>query len=168
MIMQLFRSVFFYFILYSFLGWIIEGVFNLCTQGSFWKPNFLILPLKPMYGIAATLLIYIKAYSPTWIFLISALIVPTTVEYWTADLMLHFYNHRYWDYSNCSYQHKGYICLRFSIYWFFLSLILTYGLQPFISTFYTSISWFWYYFFPIALIIFLGDFILTLYRKQTA
>ena len=38
----------------------IEGFFNLSTKGHFIKPNFLLLPLKPMYGIAATLLILIK------------------------------------------------------------------------------------------------------------
>ena len=58
--MQLIRSIFFYFIMYSFLGWMIEGFFNLSTKGHFIKPNFLLLPVKPMYGIAATLLILIK------------------------------------------------------------------------------------------------------------
>lgn len=164
--MDLFRTLIFYFIVYSFIGWIIEGLFNLCTKGSFLKPNFLIFPLKPMYGIAATLLIYIKAFSPTWLFLVSAFIVPTLVEYYTAALMFHLYNLKYWDYSNCPHHHKGYICLRFSIYWFFLSVILTYGLQPFMTLFYKQISWLWYYLCPITFTIFMLDFIITLRHKH--
>lgn len=160
--MQCIRSIFFYFIIYSFLGWIIEGLFNLSTKGHFIKPNFLILPLKPMYGIAATLLIFLKDVVPFWLFLISALIIPSLVEYITAYALSHLFNLKYWDYSNCAYHLSGYICLRFSIYWFILSLVLTYGLQPFIALLYGSISWFWYYFFPISLLIFITDFCLTI------
>lgn len=164
--MQLLRDVFFYFIVYSFFGWMIEGLFHLCTKGSFIKPNFLILPFKPMYGITATLLIYLNQYLPFWIFLICALVIPTLVEYLTAYLLSHLYHLKYWDYSQCPHQYKGYICLRFSIYWFFLSVILTYELQPLTASFYGSINHFWHYCFPIALFIFMIDFIVTLYHKH--
>lgn len=160
--MQLLRSIFFYFIVYSFLGWIIEGLFNLYTKGCFLKPNFLLLPIKPMYGIAATLLIYIHASFSLWIFLISSLIIPTLVEYFTADLLFRFYNLKYWDYSKCSYQHHGYVCLRFSIYWFFLAIMLTYGLHPWIACLYSNICCFWHYFSLAMLLIFMLDFLLTL------
>lgn len=166
--MQLIHSIFFYFIIYSFFGWIIEGLFNLLTRGTFLKPNFLMLPLKPMYGIAATLLIYLKALLPIGLFLISALILPTLVEYLTAELLFRCYTLKYWDYSHCSHQYKGYICLRFSIYWFVLCIVLAYGLQPYIALFYNAISWFWHPFFPVAVFIFLLDLLLTLYHRYMA
>lgn len=164
--MQLIRSIFFYFIMYSFLGWMIEGFFNLSTKGHFIKPNFLLLPLKPMYGIAATLLILIKDIIPFELFLIAAFIIPSLVEYLSAYLLAHVFHLKYWDYSHCNYQLSGYICLRFSIYWLILSLVLTYGLQPFIALLYQNISWLWYYFFPVSLFIFLIDFSLTIRLKK--
>ena len=36
------------FLIYSFLGWILEGLFNRIKTGSFSKPNFLHGPVKPM------------------------------------------------------------------------------------------------------------------------
>ena len=88
--MQSIQSIFFYFILYSFLGWIIEGLFSLFTKGYFLKANFLRLPLKPMYGIAAILLIILKELVPSWIFLIILFTLPTVVEYVSAYLFIYF------------------------------------------------------------------------------
>jgi len=165
--MEFIRTLFFYFIVYSFLGWIIEGVFNLCTRGHFIKENFLFLPLKPMYGIAAILLISLKAFVPFWLFLIGAFIIPTLVEYFTAFILYHNLNLKYWDYSHCKYQVSGYICLRFSLYWVILSLALIYGLHPYIVILYNTVYGLWYYFFPIILPIFITDFILTLRFHRT-
>lgn len=164
--MQEVRTVFFYFLFYSFLGWIIEGLFNRFTRGTFIKPNFLILPFKPMYGIAATLLIYLKQFSPYWVFLIGVFVFPTLVEYTTAYLIFHLFGLKYWDYSHCPHQLSGYICLRFSIYWSILSFLLIYGLHPYVVLLYTSINWFWRYFFPIALLIFITDCSLSIQAKK--
>ena len=164
--MSFFRMIFFYFCIYSFLGWIIEGLFNLSTRGNFTKPNFLILPLKPMYGIAAVLLIILKDLVPFWLFLIGCFIVPSFVEYLTAYLLFHSFHLKYWDYSKLPYNLSGYVCLRFSIYWVFLSLALVYVVHPFISLFYTQIVWFWSYFFPIMLLLFIIDFYLTIRSKK--
>lgn len=163
--MSFLRMIFFYFCIYSFLGWNIEGLFNLFTKGYFIKPNFLILPLKPMYGIASVLLILIKDLVPFWLFLICCFIIPSFVEYLTAYLLFHSLNLKYWDYSNAPYNLSGYICLRFSIYWMLLSLVLVYWIHPFIISLYAHINWFWFYFFPIMLLLFITDFCLTIKKK---
>lgn len=46
---------------YSFGGWLLEGLYHLLMTGSFWKANFLLGPFKPMYGIAAVLLLGAKS-----------------------------------------------------------------------------------------------------------
>lgn len=163
--MSFFRMIFFNFCIYSFLGWIIEGLFNLSTKGYFIKPNFLILPLKPMYGIASILLILIKDLVPFWLFLICCFIVPSFVEYLTAYLLFYSFNLKYWNYSKAPYNLSGYICLRFSIYWMLLSLVLVYWVHPFIIFLYAHIIGFWFYFFPIMLLLFISDFCLTI-RKN--
>lgn len=163
--MSFFRMIFFCFCIYSFLGWNIEGLFNLSTKGHFIKPNFLILPLKPMYGIAAVLLILFKDCIPFWLFLLCCFIVPSFVEYMAAFLLFHFFNLKYWDYSQIPYNLSGYVCLKFSIYWIILSLMLVYWVHPFITSLYTHILCFWFYFFPIMLFLFVTDFCLTV-RNQ--
>lgn len=164
--MEWVRILFFYFMIYSFLGWIIESLFNLSTKGFFLKPNFLILPIKPMYGITAVILIFLKDLLPIWLFLVCAFMIPSCIEYTTAALLSQFFHLKYWDYSHCPYQISGYICLRFSIYWFFLSLILAYAFQPFIQLFYKHISGFWHLLFPLCLLFFMLDFICTIYTKM--
>lgn len=163
--MSFFRMIFFYFCIYSFLGWNLEGLFNLSTKGHFIKPNFLILPFKPMYGIASVLLILIKDLVPFWLFLICSFIIPSFVEYLTAYLLFHSFNLKYWDYSRTPYNLSGYICLRFSIYWMLLSLVLIYWIHPFIVSLYAHITWFWFYFFPIMLLLFITDCYLTIRKK---
>lgn len=44
------------FLVYSFLGWLLEGWYNRLVTGHFQKPNFLHGPFKPMYGIGGLLL----------------------------------------------------------------------------------------------------------------
>lgn len=163
--MEWFRSFFFYFLIYSFLGWIIEGLFTLATKGYFIKPNFLFFPIKPMYGFAAVWLIELKSILPMGLFLIAAFFIPSIIEYLTAYVLSHLFHLKYWDYSHCAYQLSGYICLRFSIYWFFLCLSLIYGLHPYVAYFYTQIHVFWFYFFPTSLFVFLTDLVLTFHHK---
>ena len=114
--MTLLRVIFFYFLVYSFFGWIIEGIFNLYTKGRFIKPNFLYLPLKPMYGIASVLLVQLSNLLPFWLLIPCCFIIPTAVEYLTALWLLNTFNLRYWDYSQNAYQISGFICLKFCIY----------------------------------------------------
>lgn len=160
--MEWLRAMFFYFLVYSFLGWIIEGVFNFFTKGSFFKPNFLYLPFKPMYGFAAVWLILLKNFLPFWLFLIALFVIPSCVEYLTAYALSRLFDLKYWDYSHCPHQLSGYICLRFSVYWFFLCLALIYVLHPYILIFYTAFSPIWFYIFPTGLLLILTDFLFTL------
>lgn len=155
--MSLLRILFFYFIVYSFLGWLIEGFYNLITRGSFIKANFLMLPLKPMYGIAAVLLILAQSVFSFWLFLVSLFIIPSAVEYLTGFLLFYIFKLKYWDYSHMPCQLSGYICLRFSIYWVLLSLLLLYLIHPMVISFMLLTSWFWFYFFPVMLILLLTD-----------
>lgn len=161
-----FRMVFFYFLFYSFLGWIIEGLFNLCTRGTFIKPNFLNLPIKPMYGIASVLLIGLWQQLPFYLFVPCCFIVPAFVEYLSGFLLWHTFHLRYWDYHTQVYQLSGYVCLRFCIYWSILSFILIYFVQPYIANLYTKLSPLGFYFFPILLLIFLTDLLFTVRKRQ--
>ena len=161
-----FYAFFFWFLFYSLIGWFIEGFFNLFTKGTFIKNNFLRYPIKPMYGISSALIIFIKPLIPLNLFLFIAFVLPTFIEYMTAYLLFHFFCLRYWDYSQCACHISGYICLRFSIYWFLLSLLLVYIIHPYLAPLYDQMGYFWLFMFPICLFIFVLDTGLTFYQKR--
>lgn len=165
--MNTFLLLLFNLLLYSFLGWLLEGVFNWATKGSFVKSGFLYGPFKPMYGIAATLLILIYPLVSFPTFLLIGLAVPTIIEFITGWLMMYFFNTHYWDYSGMNWNYKGLVCLRFSFFWCILSFALIYGLNPFVSYIYSFLYPLWQWVWPIALAYFLVDVVWTSRNKFT-
>ena len=123
--MNLIFYLYFTFTLYSFAGWIIEELYSKYSRGKFKKEGFLIEPLKPMYGIAMTILIIfyeilkIKGIP----FAVLCFLVPTVVEYITGYVLKHVFKLSYWDYSDLKFNVNGYISLIFSCYWCILSYI---------------------------------------------
>lgn len=147
----------FNFIIYSFIGWIIEELYSFAITKKFKKDGFLIGPFKPMYGIAVTLLVLcneILGIDGVSLILLCFLI-PTTVEYISGYILKHAFNKVYWDYSNFKYNIHGFVTLRFSLYWTLLSFIGLYYLQSAVNNLYIQEE----RFFNIAVII--GAIVLT-------
>ncbi|MCE5221910.1 MAG: putative ABC transporter permease [Clostridium sp.] len=122
----------FNFVIYSFIGWIIEEVYLYVTIKKIKKEGFLKGPFKPMYGIASTILIlYNQILDIDGIPLILlCFLIPTTVEYISGYMLKHIFNKVYWDYSNLKYNIYGFVTLKFSLYWTLLSFMGVYFLQP--------------------------------------
>lgn len=153
--------VIFYFIAYSFLGWIIEGLFNLATQGYFLKPNFLIIPIKPMYGFAALFLLFVEPLVPLWLFCILSFFIPTIVEYASGFLLDYFLGLKYWTYSHLPLNLNGYVCLLFSFFWIVLALLLIYFVHPAMKLLYETIRPIWYVLCPLISLYLISDFVIT-------
>ena len=132
----------FNFIFYSFIGWIIEEVYSYVTVKKIKKEGFLKGPVKPMYGIASTILIlYNQILDIDGIPLVLlCFLIPTTVEYISGYMLKHIYNKTYWDYSNLKYNIHGFVTLRFSLYWTLLSFIGVYYLQPAVYNIYIELE----------------------------
>lgn len=130
--MQLVTYTIFNFIIYSFIGWIIELLYNYAINRDFKKAGFLKGPYKPMYGIAVTILIIGREVFQfnKIVMLILCFIVPSIVEYLSGYLLKKVFNESYWDYSDLKYNLNGIVTLKFSIYWSVLSLIGIYIIQP--------------------------------------
>lgn len=114
---------------YSFCGWLLEGLYHLLLTGSFWKANFLMGPFKPMYGIAAVLLLGAKPVEKRK-FLLLAVIIPLLVEYASGFWLKNVFGLQYWDYSGYKYNIDGLVCLQFAIIWIVLAYFLVYVFQP--------------------------------------
>ncbi|MFB6469591.1 putative ABC transporter permease [Cytobacillus sp. Hz8] len=139
-------AIIFYFIVYSFLGWMLENSFSLLTKHTFFKPGFFVGPFKPMYGIAPVLLICLVHADTNWmILLILCFVIPSFVEYMSGYLLKKFFRRRWWDYTDIPLQLHGHICLIFSFCWLFLSLVCLKFLHPIIFTLYRGVesSWLW-------------------------
>lgn len=151
------------FIIYSFIGWIIEELYSFFIDGKFKKEGFLMGPFKPMYGIAISLLILcheILKIDGIPIILLCFLI-PTTVEYISGYLLKHIFNKVYWDYSKLKFNLQGIVTLKFSLYWTFLSFIAVYFIQPVILNIYVRQGKFLIAATMVGIIAFLVDFFVT-------
>ena len=120
------------FILFSFLGWVVEVIYSLIVDKQFVNRGFLFGPVCPIYGFGF-LLVYIClqpliAY-PVALFFCSALLV-SLLELATGAILERLFNQKWWDYSNYPLNFKGYICLRFSALWGIGCLLFVYLVLP--------------------------------------
>lgn len=116
-----------FFYLYCFLGWIFESSYVSIKQGHFVNRGFLRLPMLPLYGSGAVMMLWVSipvqdSLVLTWC---SGVVGATVLEYVTGYVMELLFKVRYWDYSNQKFNVHGYICLSSSIAWGFLTIFMT-------------------------------------------
>ena len=113
-----------YFLIYSFGGWVVEVIFHAVALGKVVNRGFLNGPVCPVYGFGVlsvfaminTLQNSGYQMSEGMIFLFGV-ILATVVELiagWMLDVCFHA---RWWDYSDKPFNFHGYICLEFSLIW---------------------------------------------------
>lgn len=120
-----------FFYIYCLVGWIIESTIVSVESRKLVNRGFLRGPYLPIYGFGALTILFVTlpfSDNPAMVYL-SGLIGTTILEYITGALMETFLKTKYWDYSNQKFNYKGRICLTSSLFWGFLSLLLTYVLH---------------------------------------
>lgn len=127
------RVMFLLFILYSFLGWLMEVILVSIQTKKPTDRGFLIGPLCPIYGVGALLItILLNKYSNDLPALfIMATILGAILEYFTSYIMEKIFKTRWWDYSDKKYNINGRISLTTSIGFGILGVILIHILNPF-------------------------------------
>ncbi len=131
-----------YFVLYSFLGWIMESIFRSICEKKLINTGFLRGPFCPIYGIGSIIMIvFLKNFEkfPILLFFIS-IIVLTLWEYIVGVLLEKIFNTKYWDYSNHKFNFQGRICLTNSIYWGVLGVLFIKYIHPFIQSVVSQIN----------------------------
>ncbi|WP_159640516.1 putative ABC transporter permease [Erysipelothrix anatis] len=134
--------LFVYWIIYSFIGWILETVYCSILSGKFEERGFLNGPLVPIYGfgamiILATLLPY--AFNPVLVFILG-LILTSSLEYLASYIMEKAFKMRWWDYSEMFMNINGRVCLLNSTMFGALSLVLVEYIHPVIVDLVANIS----------------------------
>lgn len=131
----MFYTYFILFIIYSFLGWLMEVLLTLYTDKKFINRGFLIGPYYPIYGCGAILLTTLLKNYQDNIFVLFALTfcIFSLLEYITSYLMEKIFNLRWWDYTQMKYNLNGRICLETMLPFSILGVIVIKYVHPFLN-----------------------------------
>ena len=123
-----------YFVIYSFLGWVLESTVRTICERKMINTGFLIGPFCPIYGFGAIIMIlFLNEFKSNSILLFFiSFIVLTLWEYIVGVLLEKFFSTKYWDYSDHKFNYKGRICLINSIAWGILGVLFINYIHPFI------------------------------------
>lgn len=123
---------FWYAVLYSFLGFLLEVAFARATGGRPERKCLLVLPLCPVYGLGACLILLlprrVQDFVPALFLLGGA--AATAAEYAAAVFYEKVLGVSFWDYRGLPGNLQGRVCLPFSAAWGALSLVLVHWIHP--------------------------------------
>ncbi len=130
-----------YFFIYCFLGWCWESVYVSVKEKKWVNRGFMKGPYIPIYGCGAIFILIatlsVEAYPVAVYF--CGMIAATALEYVTGVAMEAIFKVRYWDYSNEKFNVNGHICLKSSIAWGFMSLLMVYIIHEPIAAFVSAL-----------------------------
>ena len=121
-----------YFIIYSFLGFLLEVAFaRMVGHPKRDRKCFLLLPLCPVYGLGACLIVLLASLGrgPLWV-AVAGGAAATGAELVMGAFYRFALGVEFWDYSNMPGSLGGLVCPVFSLCWTALSLALVYLVHP--------------------------------------
>ena len=136
--MEQFNLLVLSFFLYSLIGQIWEFSLSKVLGGKWYYSGFLHLPIIPLYGVSAIMMISAASFfqnDPMTIFIFSVIAI-TFVEYFTSLILEKVFKRTWWDYRETSleivrkFQFEGRISLVVSLVWGVLALVVVYIIQP--------------------------------------
>lgn len=155
-----------FFYIYCFFGWLIESAIVSFSEKRLINRGFMKGPVLPLYGCGAILVLFLclpYKNSPVIVYILGFALT-TILEYYTGYIMEAIFKIKYWDYSKNKFNYKGRICLSSSIFWGILVVILTYFVHGLVNRFVQHISNYIYYFLIPISIIFISDFLFSVYN----
>ena len=122
------------FIIYSFMGWLMEIIDNIIVKHKIVNRGFLLGPYCPIYGtgvVAITVLL--KKYSDDVVatFFMS-IIICGILEYMTSYFMEKIFKARWWDYTNRKFNINGRVCLQNLVIFGILGTFIVFVANPFL------------------------------------
>ena len=125
--------VFLLFIIYSFVGYIVEIIncsFN--SKKLVLNRGFFLGPYLPIYGVSCILMgsFIIRYKSDLLTVFVMSAFVCTTVEYITSYVLEKIFKARWWDYSDRKFNIEGRVCLGNAFLFGVGGVFFTYVLNP--------------------------------------
>lgn len=137
---------FWYFMFYSFVGFVLEVLFARVTHNPKRDRKCLyFLPLCPVYGLGAVAILLLPpaVQASPLLLLPCAAVTATVVEYFTGLFYERVALVPFWDYSHLPGNLGGKVCLLFTAFWGILGLGLVYGVHPMAAALTGRIPSFW-------------------------
>ena len=112
------------FLIYSFVGWILETIFAITKQRKIINRGLINGPFCTVYGFTGVLItVALKDLSGVWLFLFSA-IYASVIEWVAGKIIEKICHERWWNYENNKFNLGGYISLQTSVLWGVLGFIV--------------------------------------------
>lgn len=133
----------FFFLFYSFAGWMLETIYAAVSKKKFLNRGFLNGVVCPSYGTAIVIILVL--FEPTkegilFTFVVST-VVATMVEYVTAAFTEQILKKKYWDYSQYKFNIAGRVCGQYSLLWGILGTVTVVLIQPLLTMLIRSIDY---------------------------
>lgn len=137
---QNFYELVWIFIIYAIIGWCTEVSYAALDTGKFVNRGFLNGPYCPIYGCGVVIVVAILTplEENILILFVGSFLLTTALEFVTGYILEKVFHNKWWDYSNKPFNIKGYICLKFSIYWGLACTFIMKVIHPMI---YKTITW---------------------------
>lgn len=125
------------FLVYSFLGWICETLFCSLAARKFINRGFLTGPFCPIYGFGAIMILLLfSGWRDHWILLfVCSVVVTSALEYLTSFILEKVFHLSLWDYSQRRWNLHGRICLRNSLLFGVMSVLMVEVIHPHVVRF---------------------------------
>jgi len=131
-----------YFIIYSFLGWLLEVLHAYKKRGEWVNRGFIKAPFCPVYGFGALLLlIVLSPIQQNWIgLLLGSVLLITLLEFITGLILETLFGAKWWDYHDEKFNIKGYVCPKYSILFGVLAVGTIKGIHPVLESVIEGVS----------------------------
>ena len=126
-------ELFWYFVIYSFLGFLLEVVFaRLIRAEKRDRKCFVLLPLCPVYGLGALAILMlpegVRQSGP--LLIAFGGLAATCAEYLMSVFYEKMLGVAFWDYSGLRFNLHGRVCPLFSLFWGMLAVLLVHRVHP--------------------------------------
>lgn len=126
--------LFLLFMIYSFLGWVVDIIGHYLSTKKIINRGFFIGPYCPIYGFGALFISFFLYFVPVKNYLfvfISCIFICSLLEYVTSYVLEKVFHARWWDYSDEMFHINGRICLKTMIPFGFLGFFIHFVTNPF-------------------------------------
>jgi len=126
---------FWYFLIYSFLGYGLEKLFAYTTRAPKQvRKCFLLLPLCPVYGLAMCAVVALVGGERSLLLqIVAGGGLCTGAEYLVHLFYDRVFGVRFWDYSRMKGNIRGRVCPQFALAWGVLSALALRRVQPVVA-----------------------------------
>ena len=136
------QELLWFFIVYSFLGWIISTAATAFREKKFVDVGFLYGPFCPAYGFGAILFaVFLAELKPRPFFLfLGGAILSAFTALLTGLVLERMFHRKWWDYSRKRFHFGGYINLPYTVVWGLSAILCTHVIGPFLCRILSCIS----------------------------